>query len=151
MQTVLPDEHLSDAQVFDLFPETMIDRDNIDHYRALAAAKLVIRQCQDCGYWIYPHRPICSQCWSWNLQFKEVCGRGSVFMYTLIHQARNPDEPIWEPIPVAAIELVEQPGLRYLATIVDCLPHQIVLDMPVSLVWRPQNGMTMPAFVPVKE
>ena len=142
---------LTDDQVFALFPEVMIDRDNIDHYRAMAAGQLVIRQCQDCGHWVYPHRPICPECWSWNLPFREISGRGKVFMFTLIHQARDPNEPIFEPVPVAAIELEEQQGLRYLATVVNCLPHQIALDMPVSLVWQQHNGVPSPAFEPVKE
>lgn len=142
---------LSDDQVFALFPEVMIDRDNIDHYRALAGGKLVIRRCQGCGYWVYPHRPSCPHCWSWDLKFTEVSGRGKVFMFTLIHQARDPDEPIVEPMPVAAIELVEQPGLRYLATVVNCLPERIYLDMPVLLAWRDKNGIPSPVFEPAAD
>ena len=51
----------------------------------------------------------------------------------LIMQSRDPDNPLLEPIPAAAIELAEQPGLRYLARVVNCPADELVHDMPVEL------------------
>lgn len=149
--TLNSDKSLSDHEVFALFPNVMITHDNIAHYRGLATGHLLINRCQDCGYWIYPHRPLCPQCLSWNVAPTEVSGQGHVFMFTVIHQSRDPHTPPAEPIVPAAVELLEQAGLRYLARIVNCPREQILLDMPVSLTWMRDGARLMPAFEPATQ
>jgi uncharacterized protein len=140
---------IDDYTVFELYPEIQITHDNIEHYRALAERRLVINRCGDCGYWIYPHRPMCPECWSWNVKAEEVSGQGTVFMFTLLYQLRDPRSMIHEPVNVAAVELSEQKGLRYLARIVNCAPEDIAHDMPVRLVWLEDGNLEWPAFEPM--
>lgn len=143
-----PRRPLSDHEVFELYPKVMIDRDNIEHYRALAEGRLLINRCQDCGYWIYPHRPLCPQCFSWKVTPTQVSGQGRVFTFTLLQQLRDPTAFLAEPVTAAAVELVEQPGLRYLARIVNCPREQVALYMAVSLTWIEEDGHQWPAFEP---
>jgi len=142
------DQALSDDDVFRLYPDVMISRDNIAHYRALAEKRLLINRCQACGYWVYPHRPMCPECLSWDVVPTEVSGQGRVFMFTLLHQLRDPNSPLSGPMCAAAIALAEQPGLRYLARIVDCPVDEIALDMPVCLTWIEDRDPPAPAFSP---
>jgi uncharacterized protein len=135
-------------EVLAAYPGILIDRDNIEHYRGLMARKLVINRCSSCGYWIYPHRPICPQCLSWDVKATEVTGDGKVFMFTFIHQERDPNDRIREPLCLAAVELAERPGLRYLSTIVNCPADDIKYDMPVRLTWVNRDGRDWPAFEP---
>jgi len=139
---------VSDEDVFAAFPTVPIDHDNLEHYRGLLSQRLLVNRCSACGMWIYPHRPMCPRCWSWDVVPTEVSGEGSVFMFTLIHQERDPNAPTSEPTVVAAIELAEQEGLRYLSQIVNCPLDAIALDMPVRLVWVERNGRPAPAFEP---
>ena len=140
---------LDNAGVFVRYPDIHLTQDNIEHYRALAERRLMINRCGDCDFWIYPHRPLCPECWSWNVAPREVSGLGRVFMFTLLYQLRDPASHIAEPMPVAAIELVEQDGLRYLARLVDCAPGDIAHDMPVELTWIDlPDGSAWPAFRP---
>jgi uncharacterized OB-fold protein len=104
----------ADDEVFAAFPGVLIDRDNISHYRGLLAGRLLVNRCSACGFWVYPHRPLCPKCLSWDVQAAEVSGQGTVFMFTLIHQERDPRGHLREPIVAAAVELAEQKGLRYL-------------------------------------
>jgi uncharacterized OB-fold protein len=139
----------SDEDVFAAFPGVLVDRDNIAHYRGLMAGKLLINRCAACGYWVYPHRPLCPECLSWDVQPTEVSGCGKVFLFTLIHQEREPGGRLREPIVAAAVELVEQSGLRYLARIVNCPGSDVTPDMPVRLTWMEREGqVSMPAFEP---
>jgi uncharacterized OB-fold protein len=140
---------IDDFTVFELYPDIQLSRDNIEHYRALAQGRLVINRCRECHTWIYPHRPICPECLSWNVRPEEISGHGMVFMFTLLHQLRDPSSHIMEPVPVAAVELAEQKGLRYLARIVNCDPQSITHDMPVRLVWLEGDEVPWPAFEPV--
>ncbi len=143
-------EALSDEDLFAAFPGVLIDRDNIAHYRGLLLGKLLINQCCACGYWIYPHRSLCPQCLSREVKPTEVRGEGKVFMFTLIHQERDPNDRLREPIIAAAIELAEQRGLRYLARVVNCPRSELMLDMPVQLTWIDGEGQKMPAFEPAR-
>jgi uncharacterized OB-fold protein len=141
---------LDDLAVFNLYPGIQISHDNIEHYRALAKGRLVINKCHACGHWIYPHRPLCPECLSWDVRPTEVSGLGRVFMFTLLNQLRDPQSLIMEPMPVAAVELVEQKGLRYLSRIVNCPVEAITHDMPVQLTWLEpdEEGRRWPAFEP---
>jgi uncharacterized OB-fold protein len=116
----------------------------------MAARRLMIRRCRDCGYWVYPHRPVCPECLSWDVPFEEVSGRGRIFMETRLHQLRDPNAQIYEPIVAAAVELEEREGLRYLARIVNCDGAEIGPDTLVSLTWIEEDGATWPAFEPVR-
>lgn len=142
---------ISDDDVFAHFHDVHIDRDNIAHYRGLMDGKFLFNRCQDCGRWIYPHRPMCPQCLSWNVSAQEVSGRGKLYMFTLIQQSRDPDQPLEEAMQLAAIELVEQPGLRYLSQVVDCPAETLRHDMPVALTWIDVQGRRWPAFRPSAE
>lgn len=139
---------IDDEAVFTAFPGVLIDRDNIAHYRGLLSGKLLINQCVACGYWIYPHRPLCPHCLSWNVKPTQISGKGKVFMFTLIHQERDPDDRLREPLVAVAVELAEQRGLRYLTRLVNCSRKQIILDMPVQLTWVELGERRMPAFEP---
>ena len=139
----------TDDEVFAAFPAVLIDRDNIAHYRGLLSGRLLINRCSGCGFWVYPHRPLCPRCLSWEVRPAEVSGQGTVFMFTLIHQERDPSGRLREPIVAAAVELAEQHGLRYLARIVNCPSTEVRPDMRVRLTWMARDGhVSMPAFEP---
>jgi uncharacterized OB-fold protein len=138
-----------DDDVFAAYPDVPIDVDNLEHYRGLLSRQLLVNRCAACGTWIYPHRPMCPQCWSWDVAPTPVSGDGFVFMFTVIQQERDPSKQGDEPTVVAAVELAEQTGLRYLSRIVNCPHDAVTLDMPVRLVWIENNGRPAPAFEPV--
>jgi uncharacterized OB-fold protein len=50
--------------------------------------------------------------------------------------------------PVVAVELEEQPGLRYVAGIVGCTKDDVYIGLPVELTWIERAGETTPAFQP---
>lgn len=141
---------ISDEAVFAAFPGVLVDHDNVAHYRGLLQGKLLINRCTACSRWIYPHRPLCPHCLSWDVRPTEVSGKGRVFMFTLIHQERDPQGQPREPIVAAAVELVEQPGLRYLARIVNCPTARLSPDMPVQLAWIERDRLKIPAFEPTR-
>lgn len=142
---------MQDEEVFTYFHDVHIDRDNIEHYRALMQGRLLLNRCDDCGHWIYPHRPMCPACLSWNVTPTEVSGRGTVYMYTALHQLRDPNQPLTEPMGLAAVELDEQAGLRYLSRIVDCPAEAVHHGMAVVLTWIEEDGRRWPAFRPAPE
>lgn len=139
---------ITDAEVFERFPDVYLTVDNFEHYRGRLERRLLIKHCQDCGYWIYPHFPSCPECWSTNLKFEEVSGNGKVYILTIFHQVR-PGDDLPVPYGAAGVELVERKGLRYVGPVVDCNPQEITMDMPVELTWIERLGAPSVAWQPV--
>ena len=143
---------VSDDDVFERFPDVLITYDNIEHYRGLLQRRLLINRCDDCGYWIYPHRPLCPRCWSWSVTPTEVSGHGRVYLLTKIRHTRANDRAGRRQgsVVLVAVELAEQPGLRYLATVDGAGVVDLRHDMPVELTWIERDGLQVPAFRPVR-
>jgi uncharacterized OB-fold protein len=136
---------VSDEELMAAWSDVRLDHDNAAHYRGLLERRLLINRCDDCGAWHHPPRSVCPRCWSRVVTPTAVSGRGSIAMVTVLHQRprRAPGEG---PYPVAAVELVEQAGLRVSATIVGTPPEEIPLDAPVELVWVERDGHPVAAF-----
>jgi uncharacterized OB-fold protein len=87
---------------------------------------------------------------SWELVPTPVSGRGHVYMFTLIRQGRRIEEGTYDPPRVvAAIELEEQAGLRYLSTVTGMTPGEVVVGMPVQISWSDAPADPYPSFVAV--
>jgi uncharacterized OB-fold protein len=141
---------VSDDDVFKRFPDVLITYDNIEHYRGLLQRRLLINRCDDCGYWVYPHRPLCPRCWSWSVTPTEVSGRGHVYLFTGVKQTRANDQAAQRQgaVVLIGVELAEQPGLRYLSTVDAIAFADLRHDMPVELTWTERDGLAVPAFRP---
>jgi uncharacterized protein len=140
---------ISDRDLLDAFPDTLINYDNKEFYRGWLEHRLLLNRCEDCGRWHHPPRPMCPDCWSRNVVPTEVSGRGSVYLLIKLHQgAPAPDVDYSTPHPVATVELVEQEGLRYTSTVVNCPLEEIRIGRPVRLTWIERWGAPYPVFEP---
>lgn len=136
---------LPDDVLLARFPGVRIDHDNKAYYRGLLQQKLLLNCCSDCGQWHHPPRPSCPACWSWEIEAREVAGRGEVYLLSFIN-GRTAHSSVSDPYPVAAVDLVE--GVRFTSTIVNCPKEEIIIGMPVRLAWVEEDGMPMPVFEP---
>ena len=65
------------------------------YWDGLKEHRLMLPHCKDCGFHFYP-RPFCPDpdCFSWELEWKEVSGKGKVHTYVISHlrfrPCRNP-------------------------------------------------------------
>lgn len=127
-----------------------IDRDTVAHYRGYLQRTLLMNRCGDCGRWHHPMRPMCPACWSWNVVATPVSGRGTVHLVTILHLGPAADgvDYATAPHPVVTVELEEQKGLRFTATVVSCRIDDIRIGMPVELTWITRSGSPYPAFQP---
>jgi uncharacterized OB-fold protein len=145
-------EEISDETVLARYPGIRLDNVNKNYYRGLLSHRLMIGRCADCGSWHTPLRPRCPQCWSESVRTEPASGRGSVYLLTRLYQGpASPDVDYSTPWPLAAIELVEQPGLRVVSTIVECPPALLRIGLAVSLTWISRDGAPWPAFRPAAE
>ena len=52
---------------------------------ALAAARFTTSRCGTCGRASFPPKPFCPHCWSRDVQWFELEGRGIIYSQTVVH------------------------------------------------------------------
>jgi uncharacterized OB-fold protein len=93
----------------------------------------VCQRCLQCATWIFYPREQCPVCFSTDLEFAPVSGRGRVFAYTIVYQPANPAFESEAPYAYAIVQLDE--GVRMPTNIVECPLDDIRVDMPVTVVF----------------
>ncbi|MYE57028.1 MAG: Zn-ribbon domain-containing OB-fold protein [Acidimicrobiaceae bacterium] len=116
------------------------------YWEAAARHKLVLPRCGACGSVFFPPREFCPGCWSRDLSWQPVSGRGTVWTFTEVHVAFYDDT--WAddlPYVVAVIELDEGP--RLLANVVEPDMDRLAIGDRVEATFedRPE-GVTLPMF-----
>jgi len=121
----------------------LLTPENSAFWQGGANGELLIYRCAGCARWFHPPAPVCPTCNSTDVGPEPVSGRGSVYSFTVNHQAWTPD--LADPYVVAIVELDEQPGLRFLTNIVGSPPDAVTIGMRVRVtflhcedVWLPQ-------------
>lgn len=118
-------------------------------FKAAKEHQLVTQQCKDCGTWVQVSLQTdqCPDCWSRNLEWKTLSGKGKVFTYNVFHQPYHPGFRDEVPYNTAVIELDE--GVKFLSNIVGCANEEIKVDMPVEVCFEDVNAeVSLPKFKP---
>jgi len=138
---------ISDDELVDTFAHLGVARDSAAHFRARLERRLVIDRCEECGRYQHPPQPICPSCWSTNMTPTEITGNGTIHLLILLHQGPPaPGVDYDTPYPVATVELDEQPGLRFTATVVGSDNDDIAIGKRVGLAWIDRARVPTPAF-----
>ncbi|MBI2887590.1 MAG: Zn-ribbon domain-containing OB-fold protein [Chloroflexi bacterium] len=129
------------------FPTPLVTPDTAPFWKGCQAGQLLLQRCAACGALRYPPRPMCPQCTSKETGWVPASGRGTVYSYTVTHQALHPSLADKVPHLVILVELEE--GVRITSNIVDCPPDQVRIGMPVEVVFHQVNPeLTLPKFRP---
>ena len=79
-------------------------------YRFVGEGKLMAAKCNKCSLLMLPPRPVCNNCYSKDLSWVELKGRGKLLTYTVIHVAPTQFETL-APYAVGIVKLDEGPQL----------------------------------------
>ena len=116
---------------------------------ALREHRVVIQRCRECGAHVYYPRAACSACWSPDLDWVEVSGRGEVHTFTI---ARAPTAPHFRdevPQIIALVELDE--GVRLTTTLPGLRPEDVRVGLAVEPRFDdvPGGEVTLLRYAPV--
>jgi len=100
-------------------------------------------RCQSCGYWLHPPGPWCPGCGATEFAPEAVSGRAELLTYTVNHQ---PWAGPADPYVIAIVGLPEQEGLRLTTNIVGCPIDEVVIGMPVQVVFEQHGDIWFPLF-----
>ena len=113
------------------------------------AGELRLQRCTACAETYFPPRPFCPKCLSRDVEVYAASGKATLHSYIINHRPR-PDMGT-EPHSIAIVRLAEGPQM--MSNIVDCpqTPEALLLDMPLEVVFAPQNeAISLPFFRPAE-
>jgi len=109
-------------------------------YKFVGEGKLMGAKCNKCGEVMLPPRPICTNCYSKDLQWIELKGSGKLLTYTVIHVAPKQFEGL-APYPVGIVKLDEGPQL--LGMIRNIEPDKLKIGMELTIDFeKPSSTQT---------
>ena len=116
------------------------------YWEAATRHELILPRCDACDRLFFPPRRHCPACWSDEISWRMMGGRGTVWTFTEVHVAFYDDT--WAadvPYVVAVVELDEGP--RLLANIVEPDMATLAIGDRVEAVFEDRSeGVTLPVF-----
>jgi uncharacterized OB-fold protein len=120
------------------------DSETRPYWEGLAQGELRIQRCDACSRAVFYPRSICPHCHADRLSWIVASGRGTIYSYTVAHQAFGmfADEV---PFIVAIIELEE--GVRMMSRIIDAPRERVAIGLPVQVTFETVGeNMILPYF-----
>jgi len=109
--------------------------------------RLAFLTCDACGYVQHPPLPLCPQCQSTALSWKDAPERAKIYTYTVVHHSVHSTVDKSVPYIVAVVLFSALNDLRFVTNIVDATPDNIAIGMTVELLWEPaQKDLFLPRF-----
>ena len=106
-------------------------------YKFIEEGKVMAAKCSNCGAMSLPPRPVCTKCYSQNLQWIPLSDTGTLLTYTVIYVAPKQFETE-TPYPVGIVRLDK--GLQLLGRIRGVEPNQLKIGMELSIDFeKPSN------------
>ena len=133
----------------DSMPSPLANATTLPFWQAAAEHRLVVQCCNACGHAQLPPAPVCAECRSDDLGFRELPGRGEVYTYTIVHRPIAAGQPL--PTIVAVIALEDAGGVRMISNLVDVSPEDVAIGLPVEVVWEDMSeDLAIPRFRPAR-
>lgn len=112
-----------------------------------AAGELRFQRCADCDTWRHPPAPACGTCRSLSSRWELAPDGAELFSYTIVHHAATPALKDAVPYNVAIVAFPAPGVLRLVSSVVDALPEELSIGMPLELAWaRSADDQLLPVF-----
>jgi len=131
----------------DEMPVPAASAETMGWWEAAASHRLVVQRCQECGCTRHPPGPRCPGCRSAAWEWLTLAGTGTVYTYTIVHQAFIPALAGTVPYVVAVVELDGADGARLVSNVVDAEPTEVSVGARVGVVWEDMGPeLALPRF-----
>jgi len=99
-------------------------------YKFASERKLMAAKCKKCGTMLLPPRPMCTKCFSSDLEWVKLKSKGKLVTYTVIHVSPKQFESLI-PYTVGIVELED--GLKLPGMIRGVEPEKISVGMDLKV------------------
>jgi uncharacterized OB-fold protein len=127
-------------------PAPLVNDMNREYFEGCAKGELRVRKCQRCGAKFRFAYYLCPSCWSDQLGWEAVSGRGVVSHVSVVHQA--PYAAFQEDAPYALVLVDLEEGVRMMSNVVELPADQVRIGMPVRVKFETRGETSLPLFVP---
>jgi uncharacterized OB-fold protein len=118
---------------------------NRPYFEGCAQGELRVRTCRRCHHRFRFSHYLCPNCWSDDLGWEPVSGRGTVTHFTVVHQAPYPSFEADAPYVIVLVEL--EVGVRMMGNLLQCDPEEVRIGLPVRAVYEARGDVSLPMFV----
>ncbi len=119
------------------------------YWQACKEHQLLLPFCTACQSFFFYPRNFCPRCFSWEIEWRPVSGRGRLYSYAIQHRVWHPAWAPEVPYVTALVELEEGPRIYTNLVGVEPDPKKIRCDMPVEVVFEDvSEEITLPKFRP---
>jgi uncharacterized protein len=126
-------------------PSPLVNAETKRFWDATREGRLLLTRCAGCATVIWYPRAFCPECQSFDVEWFEASGRGTIYSYTFNRRGQGDYRDL--EYVLAYVELEEGP--RVLTNIVDCGVEQVAVGQSVEVVFHPtQAGPALPRFRP---
>ena len=115
-------------------PLPVLTEHNRPFWAAAATHKLVLPHCNACGKIFFPIGPVCPDCFSMDLGWQQVSGRGTISSFVVFRQPFFAFYKDKVPYAVAQVQLEEGP--RFNGNMLGIAVDQIRIGMPVEVTFE---------------
>jgi uncharacterized OB-fold protein len=112
-------------------------------YEFIKEKRLMAAKCIECGTIFLPPQPMCTQCFSTDLEWVELEGSGRLLTYSVINIAPEQFKS-WVPYIVGIIEFDE--GFRLPGIICHLDPEKIKIGMNLKIAFEPTESSQWPGW-----
>lgn len=122
------------------------DLDTKPYWDAAKEGRLIAQYDSVAGRYRWPPVPYLATGAGFDIEWKELSGRGTIYSYTIVHP---PAHPAFEaPYVVALVEVDESPEVRFVTNIKNVDLEKLRIGMPVKVQFETFEDMGIPYFVP---
>ena len=89
---------------------------NAPFWDALRRRQVMLQRCGECGSWIWPISAMCQSCWSEDVSWEEVSGKGTINSWIRYHRAFSREYE--DVLPYNVIEVTLREGIRLISNLV---------------------------------
>lgn len=127
-------------------PAPKVNPETKPFWDATAEGRLTLKRCNSCGQPIWYPRSLCPECGSFDTEWFDASGQGTVYSFTVNHHGYGPYSGM--KFVIAYVELDEGP--RMLTNIVGVDPAEVSIGQRVTVVFDDTGeGSALPRFRPV--
>jgi hypothetical protein len=106
--------------------------------------------CRTCERFYFYPRDFCPTCFGWDIEWRQVSGRGKVYTFGIQYRAWHPGWQDEIPYITALVELEEGPRLYTNIVGVEPDSMRVHCDMPVEVVFEDvTEEISLPKFKPI--
>jgi len=107
---------------------------NAPYWEGAKRHELLLRKCEECGEFQWPPRPMCSKCHSFEFEWVQAKGTGTLYSYTIANRPWHIGFVNETPYAVVVVELDE--GIRMLGNSEGVKPEDLRIGMSMEVAFN---------------